>query len=617
MPLPVGRILLLALLLLGGVAFVYGTVSGHEFVNYDDDRYVTANRRVLEGLSVDNARWAFRTRWASNWHPLTWISHMSDVSWFGTEAGPMHVVNAVWHALAGLFVFLFFALSTRRIVPAFFVAVFFAWHPLRVESVAWVAERKDVLSGALAALTLTLYALYARRPSALRYVLVLLAFAAGLMAKPMLVTLPFLLLLLDFWPFARARLGRVLLEKLPLLALAAAASWKTMLAQRASGATDLLEVELPMRLLNGLATIGIYLRQTLFPRDLACFYPHAAAVEDDPSAALMTPAIWGGVLALCGLLAGLALWRRRAYVLVGWLWMLGMLVPVVGLVQVGSQAHADRYTYLPLLGFTTLLVYFGADVARTRPKLRGPLLGLGAAAALWLASSARGQVDTWRDSRALWTQALAATNQNYLAHNNLGRLDATEGRLEEARAHFEASIRYHPGTPPHDPLAATAHYNLGGVLLQLGEVEAGIAALQRTIELQPDYPRVHAQLGRVESQLGRDRRAIPLLERAIELQPKDVEAINDLAWILATSRQRALRDGERALELAKENNRRTGSSQPTFIETLAAAQAELGNFETAIEWQEQVAEALGPEASVEARKRLRQYRRGKPAIKNP
>ena len=603
----------LALVLLAGVLAIYHEVGTFDFVNYDDDRYVTANEQVRAGPSAATVAWAFTTTAASNWHPLTWLSHLLDVGLFGLEPGGHHWTSVLLHAAGALLLFRFLARTTGSDLAAFLAAALFAWHPLRVESVAWVAERKDVLSGFFAFLTLNLYASWTDKGGAWRWVLTTVALALGLMAKPMLVTLPCVLLLVDLWPLRRERpLARLALEKLPWLALAAGSAWATMAAQQASGATRLLaDLPLGLRLENALAAFGTYLRQTLWPSDLACLVPHPALWSADPAGELLRPAVAGGLALALGTGLGLARWKRSRAFLVGWLWTVGMLVPVIGLVQVGYQAHADRYTYLPFVGFAIALAHGAARLAGARERL---VLGAACVVLPLLGVASFRQARTWRDPEALWGRCLEVTTGNFVAHNNLGRIRASAGDLKGALPHFEESVRLFPGAPP-DPESALRFANLGTLYLMLGREAEAAPVLERAHELDREEIETRATLGLCLSRLGRDREAAEHLRATLEVRPDRLEVADALAWLLATSRDDALRDGQEATRLARLVTR--ASRAPSLLATLAAAQAETGNLARAVELQEEVVEACTPVERAEMRRRLEAYRAGQPWRKRP
>ncbi len=598
----------LALVTLG----LYAQVLGHDFVNFDDDVYVTENPQVLGGLSAKGVRWAFTTGYAANWHPLTWLSHMLDVELFDLDAGAHHATSALLHATGAVLLFAWLARATRRAVPSALVAGFFAWHPLRAESVAWVAERKDVLAGVFFFATLLAYTAYAKNRSLLRYLFVLSAFAAGLLCKPMLVTLPVVLLLLDRWPLARSEpLGSRLLEKLPLFMLAAASAVATLLAQQRGGALDPLE-RLPFeaRFANGFLAAARYLGSTFVPSGLACFYPHPAALH--PTAYAPWNRWTVSALALLVLVSALALSVRgsRPYLFVGWMWFLVMLAPVSGLVQVGIQSHADRYTYLPLVGIAFGLVWWCEERFR-HARARRIALGAALLALAALLPTAWRQSATWRTSRALFEHALAVTRENFVAHTNLGEALEREGKLDEALAHYESALRL----APH---AAPVHYAIGRGHVVAGRYEQARAAFRRALELEPSLDRARVSLGVLLSRAGEHEEAARELSAAWErdpprLSPADrLSAGQALAWLLATSSNPALRDGARAREIAETCLRSSPAPPPELLETLAAASAELADFESAVRFEEEALKSIPSSGRNDARKRLDRYRRGLP-----
>jgi tetratricopeptide (TPR) repeat protein len=539
-----------ALLLVVATCAVYAQVGGHRFVQYDDPDYVSSNPHVLAGLSAEGARWAFTSWHASNWHPLTWLSLMLDVELFGPSSGAIHLVNLALHAAN--VVLLLFALRELGLgLPSSaLAAALFALHPLHVESVAWVAERKDVLSGFFFTSGLLAYAWYARERRLGRYLLVAAALGLGLLAKPMLVTFPAVLLLLDLWPLRRHEgIARLLLEKLPLFALVAASAAITVLAQRQGGAVvDLGGIPLAARLANTPVAYVTYLAKLVWPVGLAAYYPHPGLALPAWKTALATL-----LLAAISLLA----WRERArrpWLAVGWAWFLGMLVPVIGLVQVGDQALADRYAYLPSIGIYAALACSLAELVSRRPAAR-PAVVTGAIAALAaLALTTRAQVATWRDTRTLFEHALAVTgDDNDRAHQALGVVLADEERLyDRAIVHCRKAIELDPrrgalrsnlanallGQGDFDgaieawraaielePALVQAHYNLGTTLARKGSFDAALGPLAEAVRLDPTYVEARVNLAGVLLSLGRAREALPHLERALELAPAHLDAL--------------------------------------------------------------------------------------------
>jgi len=495
------RTLPIAVLLALATLLAYWPVVQCGYLNLDDDLYVTANPAVWGGLTLAGARWALTATHAGLWHPLTWLSHMLDVQLYGSNPAGHHATNLLLHVANVVLLLLVLVRTTGALWPSAAVAALFALHPLRVESVAWVAERKDLLSGLFGLTTIWAYARYAERPHAGRYALVALSLALGLMAKPMLVTLPLVLLLLDRWPLRRGTSLRLVVEKMPLLALAAAAGIMEMVAaQRAGAVGHLARFPLEARLANALVSYARYLGKTLWPSGLAVFYPYPSAW---PAPQLAGAA---GLLMAVTLLAIVQM-RRRPYLLVGWLWFLGMLFPVSGVVQAGSQAMADRFTYLPLIGLFVMAAWGGQDLLARWP-VRPPVLAACAVALLLaLGCTTWRQVGYWHDSTRLFTHALEVTSANWLAHNNLGDALAREGKLEEATRHIAESIRLEPSNPD-------AHYNLGVVLHRQGRPAEAIAHYREALRLAPDYPNAHNNLGVALLDGGEVEQAIGELQQA-------------------------------------------------------------------------------------------------------
>ncbi len=507
-----------------GTLLLFSRGLRHDFVDYDDPDYVTRNPHVQAGLTAATVRWAFTTGTAGNWHPLTWLSHALDWQLFGPNAHGHHAVSIFWHALNAALVFAVLRQLTGACWTSALCAALFAWHPLRVESVAWVAERKDVLCAFFGLLTLWAFARFAEASAggngkAKRfYALALLAFALGLMSKPMLVTLPFVMALLDVWPLRRFSVPTIL-EKIPFVALSAAACVVTYFAQRHAGA--MADTAAPSdRLANAVVAVGDYLRDFFWPCGLAIGYPKPAhwPVERVVLATLFVA--W---------LTVLAVWqrRRRPFLLVGWLWFLGMLVPVIGLVQVGQQARADRYTYLPVLGLQLALLWTARDLVTLAPRWRRASLAV--AAFVLVAGAARtwDQLGVWRNSRTLYEHALAVTKNNYLAHSYLGAWLFNENRLEKARAHFERSLAIKPDY-------AVAHDRLGLVLERLGQPDEALTHYERAFALRPDDLLPHLHLANALAGLGRDEQALTHYQKVLALNPELAEVHRDYGDSLRT-----------------------------------------------------------------------------------
>ena len=614
---------------------VFGQTLRHEFVNYDDPDYVYQNSQITEGLSMSGIQWAFASVHARNWHPLATISHMLDCELFGLNAAGHHFTSVLLHGVTALLLLLVLHQMTGHLWRSAFVAAAFAVHPLRVESVAWIAERKDVLSGLFFMLTLLAYVRYARNRSAARYLAVTAAFILGLLSKPMLVTLPLVLLLVDYWPLRRFEQSpgvttesgsraavALLIEKVPLFALSGVAALITYsIQQTGTGLRDALP--LTWRINNAVVSCVAYLWDLVWPTDLAPFYPH-------PEGRLQ---LW-----MVALSAGLVLavtvaavvWRRqRPYLVTGWLWYVVMLVPVIGLVDVGAQSRADRYTYLPQIGIVLAVTWAFVEMSakwrhRQKVLVAGAILIL--VACSWSASVQTGR---WRTSESLWRHTLEATSANHVAYNNLGNVFSQRGQIDEALAHYQQAveIRSRNRLSQHDFLMAlyqnnvgTAlqlkgrideairHYheairlqpdygdvyqNLSGALAARGDVAASIEVLRKLLELQPANARAHADLGTLLLHTGNERDAVACYEEALRIAPRTLPALNNLTWLLATSGDLSVRNGAKAVALAEQALRIIGSEDPFFLHKVAAAHAANGGFEQAREVARRAMELAG------------------------
>jgi tetratricopeptide (TPR) repeat protein len=494
----------------------YLQTHAFDFIAYDDNSYITENSMVQRGLTWEGFCWSFTTFHAANWHPLTWLSHMLDCSMFkgadGSQwAGGHHVVNAILHAFNAALLFGVLLRMTRAAWRSALVAAMFAVHPLHVESVAWVSERKDVLSALFGFASIWFYVGFAKRKRAVEYVLMILFYAMSLLAKPMFVTLPCLLLLLDWWPLRRwagvggaVSTGRLLLEKVPLVVIAGASCVVTVVAQRAGGAVFPLEaMSLGERIFNAVVAYAAYIGMMFWPVDLAVLYPHPGSWDGWRVAASATV-----IVAITAIVIKLS--RKRSAFVVGWFWYLGTLVPVIGLVQVGAQAMADRYTYVPLIGLFIVIAWAVPPVSdrrRIAPVAVCTLLILGV-----LTWRSFVQVKYWRDSFTLFERTLAITDRNYIIHNNLGFAHKKVGGLARAIAHYRTALEIKPNY-------ALTHENLGNALVASDQPEQAVLHLMRAVELRPDVARTHANLGAALFQAGRIDEAEQALKRSIRLQP--------------------------------------------------------------------------------------------------
>jgi Flp pilus assembly protein TadD len=497
---------------------------------------VYENPQVIHGLNLEGIKWAFTHSMTGNWLPVTVMSHMLDCQFYGLHAGGHHLTNLLLHAATAILLFLVLRQMTGALWRSAFVAAVFAIHPLRVESVAWVAERKDVLSGLFFMLTLGAYVRYVRKPPSLgRYLTVMFLFAIGLMCKPMLVTMPFVLLLLDYWPLNRVANvtdatvtdrryknhfpipRRLILEKLPLFGLAVAAGVATLFAQKVA-IQPFEQISLPLRVGNALISYVTYLGQMFWPSGLALLYPLTAG---GVGVSKVVPSL----VVLAGISTGVFVLRRRPYLLTGWLWYLIMLVPVIGIVQVGAQARADRYTYLPQIGLYLLLTWAAADLCarwRYRRQVLGAAAGIMIAALMGFAWK---QTSYWRDSESLWRHALACTTDNFIGHSNLGNALFNKGSVDEAIAHFQRVLQI---TPDY----AEAHNNLGDALLKKGSVDEAITHFQMALQINPDFAEAHNNLGNALFNKGSVDEAIAQFQMALQINPDSAGIHNNLGCAL-------------------------------------------------------------------------------------
>jgi protein O-mannosyl-transferase len=525
---PEKRTPVLCLLLAVVTLALYNPVSRHPFVNYDDDRYVTDNPHVRSGLTWDTAKWALTSTEEANWHPLTWMSHALDWSLFHSNPAGHHFTSVLLHALNVALLFLVLTGSTRRVGPSLFVAVLFAVHPLNVESVAWIAERKNVLCTSFFLLTLITYRWYAQKPHWERYLAIVLLFAAALAAKPMAITLPFVLLLWDYWPLQRVQQShssqhpgaiqkswpQLVLEKLSLFALSAASAVITLQAQQSGGATrSIAQFPFSVRLENAICSYAMYLWKTIWPASLAPMYPH-------PGDSLPASHIALSALVLIAITVAVLRFRSRRYLLVGWLWFLGTLVPVIGLVQVGEAASADRYTYIPLIGIFVMIAFGAADIAEEKSIGTAGQVTPAGLVLIALAFVTHRQIGYWQSNYDLWTHTLAITQNNFVAQDNLGGALLLEGKPDEAFPHFRAAAQINP----RDPMS---HSNLGAYLQSHNRIDEAIDQYDTVIALTSDaglLSQTYANLGVAERNRGEDAEARTNFERALRLNPDQSNA---------------------------------------------------------------------------------------------
>jgi len=557
-------VLLICVVLVLVTAGVYWQLRGHEFLNIDDMLYVGENEQVLNGLTQEGFVWAFTdTSTTGNWHPLTWLSLMLDCELFESKSRACHITNLLFHLANTLLLFWVLKRMTGALWPSAFVAAAFALHPLHVESVAWVSERKDVLSTFFWLLTMWAYVHHAERPGFTRYVPIVLFFALGLMSKPMLVTLPFVLLLLDYWPLGRLRLNEpgdmrktvvpLVVEKIPLFVLTAVSSVVTYLGQQSGGAIQPIDrIGLKIRIANAVVSCTNYIGKMIWPKGLAVFYPHLG----------MRP-IWHVVLAglvLVGISVAVIWWlRRRPYLAVGWLWYIGTLVPVIGLVQIGGQSMADRYTYVPLTGLF-IAVAWGITDFTARLRHRKIVLGLCATAVLSaLAICTWQQVSYWRNSITLYEHTLAVTKGNCEAYWGLGMALAEKGELDQAikcyeqalkivpehgdihrhiglallqKGQIDQTIKHYSESLRHKPGDYQTHMDMGQVLIHQKKYEQAVRHYKKAIQLHGSFPQAHYNMGLALVRQGKTSEAITQYRKVLELKPDHFRARNNLGAVL-------------------------------------------------------------------------------------
>jgi protein O-mannosyl-transferase len=550
--------ILLSILLIIATVVLYYPAEGHPFVNFDDNLYVAENPHVTSGLRWETVKWAFTTYDEGNWHPLAWLSHAADCQLYGLNPAGHHDTNLVLHVLNVLLLFWVLQQATGYIGRSAMVAALFALHPINVETVVWIAERKNLLSMTFFLLALGAYRRYALKPEVGRYAVVASLFALGLMAKPQIITLPFVLLLWDYWPLQRMSatgvnsakgmssrtLSQLVLEKLPLFVLSAVSAVITVKAQRAGHAFRLYP--LSVRLENAVVAYASYVKKAFWPVDLAPMYPH-------PGDAI---ARWQVFAALLFLLAVTVLvgaeWRRRRYLAVGWLWFVGTLVPMIGLVQVGTQAMADRYAYLPFVGLFIMVCWGVGDWAEQRHISLMWLRSAEVAVLIVLAWIAHQQIGYWEDNVALWSRTLQVTRNNWVAEDNLGGALMEQGKLDAAISHFRAAAAIYPGDPishldigfyeqehknwaqaieqyqqvlnatPSPKLRAEAYNNLALIERDLGDYAAARDNFQRAVNISPRYVGAWMGLGLAAQRTGDLGTAIQAYSRALEIQPSDL-----------------------------------------------------------------------------------------------
>lgn len=513
---------------------IYWQVQNFDFVNFDDDKYVTENRYVQDGLTLESISWSFTATHASNWHPLTWLSHMLDCQLFGLNPRWHHLSNLLFHIVNSLLIFIVFRKMTGNFFQSFVVSTLFALHPLHVESVVWISERKDVLSTFFWLLTLWSYYLYVKHPRIDRYLLVFLFFILGLMSKPMLVTLPFVLFLMDYWPLNRIQtkladssdrenqwpiIHRMVLEKIPFLVLAVISSVTTFLVQKHGGAVASLDsISFSIRIANALVSYASYILKAVWPSNMTILYPH-------PGMILWWKSLGAGLFLISISLFVIRERVQRPYLVVGWCWYIGTLVPVIGVVQAGEQALADRYTYIPLIGLFIIIAWGISELVKRWHHVKVVFMSIATVIVFVFMTITFLQVQYWKNSITLFEHAVKVNSNNYISHNNLGVALLNQGRSEEAMHHYLEALRIKPDY-------AGAHNNLGVALKQIGRIEEAIRHYFQAVRIKPDYADAYYNLGNALNNIGRSEEAIQQYLQALRVKPDHPETQNNIGSAL-------------------------------------------------------------------------------------
>jgi hypothetical protein len=553
--------------------FLYWPVWGNDFINTDDKVYITENPHVTGGLTLANVRWALTSTDAANWHPLTWMSHMMDCQLFGLEPGAHHMVSVFFHIANSLLLLLLLKDTTGALWRSVIVAALFAWHPMHVESVSWASERKDVLSTLFWLLSLLAYVRYSRNQKVTPYILSLLFFIGGLMSKPMVVTLPFVLLLLDWWPLnrvTRKNLARLLLEKIPFFALALGGCITTYFAQATGGAIS------NPKWLEKIGSVAVsyvnYVSKLVYPVDLAFPYSeHGHPPVSWALASVVLLLVWSGV--------ALAQAREKPYFVVGWFYFLGALVPTIGIIKVGSQTMADRYSYIPSIGLFIVIVWGLNDLLRSLPNRRTIFLITSVASLALCLTLCEKQISYWRSNLTLFWHTVAVTEENYLADDWMGEACREAGLKKQALYLFSESVRI-------ESHFLGSQQDLGVQLLDAGRDAEALVHFKMAVTLAPTDPGSQQNLGVYLTTHKQTAEGLIHFEKALTLEPTSISYKNQIAWIYATCSDPKSRNGQRALQLAQQACEATWYADPPYLRTLAMAYAETGDFSSAAHWLE-------------------------------
>ena len=607
--------IIICLLLAATTLFVYLQVINYDFVYFDDELYVIDNPNVKAGLSRESIVWAFSADYAGNWHPLTWLSHMLDIEFYGLSPMGHHLTNLQIHIANTVLLFILFNWMTGAVWPSSLVAALFALHPLHVESVAWVAERKDVLCAFFWILSTLAYVRYTRNQSKTNYLLIVVLFVFGLMSKPMIVTLPFTLLLLDFWPLSRfkpkvyktqtsaCRIPIALIcEKIPLFALSAISSIITFSIQQHGGAVASLEsIPLIIRASNALVSYISYITKMFWPINLAFFYPY----NELPVERVLISGLFFLCISVLIILAS----RRFPYLVTGWLWYVGTLVPVIGLVQTGSQSMADRYTYIPLIGLFIMIAWGISDIPIKQQSKRVLLSVFSSAALIFFMTCTWFQIGHWQNGITIFKHTLNITKNNCVAHCELGHALMRNGKLDEAVIQFYKALKINPNYEEAyvnlgctfaaqknisdaichynkalliNPDNAKTHNNLGVLLAGKGKFNDAFYHYKEALRINSKYAGVYYNLGKIYANRGEIEYALLYYKKALQVSPNMTEALYNLSWIYATNENEKYRNGKKAVKLAEKLCGLQNYSHPLSLDALAAAYAETGKFNRAV-----------------------------------
>jgi protein O-mannosyl-transferase len=639
----------------------YWQLPTHDFLNFDDNVHITQSINVHKGITWKNIAWAFSFTDIAYWHPLTWLSHMLTFQLFGLNSGMHHLANLFLHVANTLLLFFVLHRMTRSLWSSAFVAAMFALHPLNVESVAWASERKNVLSTFFWMLTMLAYVCYAERPTLLRYLLTFLVFALGLMAKPMLVTLPFVLLLLDYWPLYRLNLSpskrinqehhksknagfqrstflRLVLEKIPLLVLSIITIYlSSMSVQGGRYIISTALVPMKLRVANALVSYVSYIKKMIWPHNLTIYYPY-------PHALPMWQVAGAGLLLFCISCLVLKALKSKPYLVVGWLWYIGTLVPVIGLVQAGLwPATADRFAYVPLIGLFIVIAWCAPDFVTRWRSRKIVLVTLATTLISILTVTTWLQLKYWQNGVTLFTHSLKATPNNSLINKELGNALEDQGNFDKAMYYYAKAIQITPNfAEPHNnlgrifalkkdykdaiyhynealrikPTFTEAHNNLATALLYQGNEKEAIYHYYEALRSNPNYAGAYYNLAKIYANQGKTEKTIILYRKALDCNPEMIQALYNLSWINATHENEKYRNGEKAIELAEKLSKITQYNHPMALDALAAAYAETGKFDTAVLTAEkglELAKQQGPkELAFGLKNRLELYKKGQP-----